>query len=139
MAPKSKRKKRKTSGSRHRVEMVAITEETVAPVIPEVPILRARVGGSLTVEVDVTNPSNDYTVQFGDTTLMFARVDRRETVPNLKEGRFFLTWHFVHSNKEWAHVIVATSSEGDRAEESRSEENKDAPRSTGIALVVVSS
>ena len=87
----------------------------------------------------MTNPSNDYTVQLGNTTLMFARVDRKETVRNLQEGRFFLTWHFVHSNKDWAHYIVATSSGGDRAEESRSEENKDAPRSTGIALVVVSS
>jgi hypothetical protein len=69
---------------------------------------------------------------------MFARVDRRETVPTLLPGRSFLTWHFVHENKEWAHLIRATSSSGDIHEERRSEEAKDPPRSTGIALVVVS-
>ena len=111
----------------------------MAAVVPSVPILRVPAEGSITVEVDVTNPSNDYTVQLGDTTLMFARVDRKETARNLPAGRFFLTWHFVHSNKGWEHHIKATASGGGPpVEEHRSEENKDAPRSTGIALVVVS-
>jgi hypothetical protein len=135
MAAKGKKK----AGLQPAVETVAISEETVATIVPTVPILRVPVGGSVTVEVDVTNPSNDYTVQLGDTTLMFARVDRRETAKNLLAGRFFLTWHFVHSNKGWEHSIKATSSGGGPpVEDHRSEANKDAPRSTGIALVVVS-
>ncbi len=136
----AKRKRAKKAGHvRRRAETVAVAEDTVAPVVPEVPIFRVPVGGSLTVEVDVTNPSEDYTVQLGDTTLMFARVDRRETARNLPRGRFFLTWHFVHSNKGWAHTISVEPNGGAAVQlESRSEAKKDPPRSSGIALVVVS-
>jgi hypothetical protein len=135
----AKGRNRKAGPGARAVERAAISEETVAAVAPAVPILRVPVGGSITVEVDVTNPSNDYTVQLGDTTLMFARVDRKESARNLQAGRFFLTWHFVHSNKGWEHSIKATSSGGGPPiEEHRSEANKDAPRSTGIALAVVS-
>jgi hypothetical protein len=120
-------------------EKLALDVADIQPITPTVEILRVPVGGNLTVEVKVTNPSNDYTVQLGDTTLMFARVDRQETARNLQAGRFFLTWHFVESNKGWAHSISATPGGGATVLlESRSEAKMDPPRSSGVALVVVS-
>jgi hypothetical protein len=132
-------KRKKGLGKAFKSEKLALDVADVEPITPKVEILRVPVGGSLVVEVKVTNPSNDYTVQLGDTTLMFARVDRKETARNLQAGRFFLTWHFVHSNKGWTHSISATPEGGATVPlESRSEAKMDPPRSSGVALVVVS-
>jgi hypothetical protein len=122
-----------------RAKTVSVASPEAAAAMPAVPILNARAGGSLTVDVDVTNPSADYTLQFADKTVIFARVDRRETVGPLVAGRFFLGWHFVHFAKGWAHTLsVSVDGAPPVVLTSRSEAKKDDPREVGFALVVVS-
>ena len=122
-----------------RARELPLASAEAASAMAAIPILNARAGGSLTVDVDVTNPSADYTVQFANKTVIFARVDRRETVTRLVAGRFFLGWHFVHFAKGWAHKIsVAVDGAPFTVLSNRSEANKDDPREVGFALVVVS-
>jgi hypothetical protein len=130
---------RKQKRTVRRPTAVPLASADAAAAMPAVPILNASAGGSLTVDVDVTSPSADYTVQFADKTVIFARVDRRETVTPLVAGRFFLGWHFVHFAKGWAHQLsVSADGKPFAVLSSRSEANKDDPREVGFALVVVS-
>lgn len=135
--------KRKRAGKRATkvARSVALTAEAAGAL--QVMTVRVSAGGALKVSVDVTNPSADYTVAFGKTgsdssILMFARVDRAETLTGLAPGQYVLGWHFVHFAKGWAHTIAATGRDGEEVLESRSEARKDSPRSVGFALVVVS-
>jgi hypothetical protein len=123
---------------RRKAKTVALGEDVVKAIIPMVPIVRAASGSSLTVEVDIENPSVNYTVGFDDTTLMYCRVDRRETVAGLSPGTHRLVWSFSHLEKDWKHVIAAqVAGQPAVTLEERSEAKKDAPYSIGLALVVI--
>jgi hypothetical protein len=121
-----------------RARKMRFTEEVAASVETVVPVLHAPVGSTLTVEIDIENPSVPYTVAFDDRTLMYSQVDRREAIENLQAGTHRLAWSFTHLAKGWKHELTArVSGQAPVQLESRAEARKDPPYSVGVALVIV--
>lgn len=116
----------------------ASTQPMTAADFADVPVLNAKAGETLTISVDVDNPSDPYLVIFRKTTVMIGQVDREETVENLPAGTHRLSWSFLHREKGWKHRITAAAGrEAPVLLDERSEAKKDPPYTIGVALVVV--
>jgi hypothetical protein len=119
--------------------VAAAVEPLAAQDFEGVPVIAANAGDTLTVTVDVENPSDPYLVMFRKKTLMIGQVDREESSPDLPAGTLRLSWSFLHRESAWSHRIMARVGNGaDQVLDERSEAKKDPPYTIGVALVVVS-
>lgn len=92
-------------------------------------------GGTLQVTVDVGPMTIPYTVAYDGHTVIKSLVDRREMVP-VEPGDRILAWAFAHASKKWSHKLSCSINGGaEQVLETRSEANKDADHSVGIAVV----
>ena len=100
-------------------------------------LIQARPGDTLTVLVDVENVSVFYTVAYDARTLMFALVDRQESVA-LTAGTHRLAWSFSHVQKGWSHKVSVRINQGAfQVLDSKSEAKKDSPHTVDFVVVEV--
>lgn len=104
-------------------QMAGVTLITVPP------------GGTLEVTVDVGPMTVPYTVTYDGHTVIKSLVDRKEMVP-VAPGDRILAWAFAHASKKWSHKLTCSVNGGaEQVLETRSEANKHADHSVGIAVV----
>ena len=110
---------------------------TVQAGLPEgFPVVEAKVGQKVSVEVDVNEMQVPYTVSYDGDVIMHGFTDRKEALP-IEPGVHRLGWSFQHHAKGWAHTIKVRVGRKVHTLESRSEDEKDKPYSVGLAFVVV--
>jgi hypothetical protein len=102
-------------------------------------LIEVAAGGALKIIADVGPMAIPYTVQYAGRTIIKSLVDRAENVVPLEQGDRVLGWAFAHAVKGWHHDIGFSINDGPvQLLEAKSEANKDADHSVGVAIVRVS-
>ena len=91
----------------------------------------------VTVDVDVSDLAIPYTIAFERLVLIKSVVNRRADLPPMSPGTYRLSWSFAHVVKDWMHRVSVTVDGVTTVLEERSEADKDADHSIGVAFLVV--
>ena len=102
----------------------------------QITLIIVPAGGNLRVVVEVGPMAIPYAVAYAARTIIKSLVDRSELVEPIQDGDRMMTWSFAHVLKDWHHSIGYSINDGPvKLLERKSEANKDADHSVGVAIV----
>ncbi len=102
----------------------------------QIPLVVVPPGSTLRVIVDVGPMAIPYAVGYASNTIIKSLVDKSELVEPLQAGDRVLGWSFAHTVPGWHHTIGVSVNDGPiQVLERKSEANKDADHSVGLAIV----